>query len=593
MKRTLVLVTTLCAISLSVSAQVSKQVEVEKDYKPSVEYFQKLDIKPNTVDTMKIIPDVDFAVTSHSFASTLGTRSFNPATPTYWEFQRRYPFYLKLGAGYPLNTEGDLYATLHRAGVGYVTGYINHSGLYSKLKYHNGLDNKQYKDNRSMQMNNRFGVSGGKYFGRYTLAGDLYYDMDLYHRYPLHNVVSDNLADALVYKRRRVDFGDLNFAVNFGDKFVDYSHLNFKVYATLDYFHDKSENFVVNDRYQQINVTAGALLAREINKRNSLSLDIDYEGYYGLRSLKGYENSMVGATVMYRYRSNNKLSLNIGAKVCYDHNAGDVKSSRWHGFPMVNVSMNVGERGLLAPFVEVDGSVQNNSYYSLVKKNPYVAILGVGNGMLQANSIIPNTEAYNVRFGVSGHLADSKLAYRGYVSMSFRQNDLYWFNVNQIFFDVIAAKRNVWALCGAVDYRPISDLLLTAQVKGMLYSDYAQMGDLHLAGALPNVELLLKARYSYKDVTLGGSLELYGPTKWTWIQNDKLFNPNSTMPVRYGEFTAPTSLNFGLFVDWHISKFCTVFLEGNNLFGDLLPTYRWAFYREMGASFTAGVKVQF
>lgn len=596
MKRKIILLTALCAVSFFASAQVNKEVVVTKEYDPQETTAEKKSVGRSVIEiSANSTPSVslDNNVVSHEYVSPLVTTNFKPATATFWEHKKNYPFYLKLGAGVPLNTEGDLYATLHRAGVGYITGYINHYGLYSKIKYYNGMDHTKYKDNRSMQMNNRFGVAGGKYFGRYTLASELYYDMNLYHRFPFHNVYASDNTSELAYKHRRVDYGDLNLAVSFGDEFVDYSHLNFKVYATADYYHDRSETFVADARYQQVNVTAGAHLAREINKHHSLSLNLDYEGYYGLRSLKSYGNSLVGATIMYRYRSGGMLDLNVGAKVYYDNNPIDVNPNRWHGFPLINVSFNVGNKGVVVPYAEVDGRVSNNSYYSLVKENPYVAILGAGNGILQADNAMPNTETYNVRLGVSGNAVDNKLSYRGYFLMSFMNNSLYWYNVNQIFFDAVAAKRNVWALCGSLDYRPITDLFLTAQIKGLLYSNYAELDGVKLNGALPNVEFMFKAKYNYKAVTMGGSLELYGPTKWTWAQNNSLFNPEAANVTSYGWFKAPTSLNLSIFADWRINKICTLYAEGNNLLGNLLPTYRWAFYPELGASFTVGVKIVF
>jgi hypothetical protein len=119
--------------------------------------------------------------------------------------------------------------------------------------------------------------------------------------------------------------------------------------------------------------------------------------------------------------------LTVGAKVMYDHNPADAqKQNRWHAFPYVAMSLNINDKGSFVPYVEVDGELQNNSYYSLVRRNPYVAILGEGFGALQANLALPNTELYNVRFGVSGHSANSKFAYRFYANMSFMTNALYW-----------------------------------------------------------------------------------------------------------------------------------------------------------------------
>ena len=251
MKRYIAILTILCAVSLSASAQVAKQVEVTRDYKPRVQPAQKMEIAPTEIDTMTMKPEIDYTITPRSFPSKLGTHRFNPATATYWEYQRRYPFYLKLGVGYPLNSVGDLYATAHRAGVGYVTGYANHYGSFSNIAYDNG-DGTMCKNNRSMQTNNRFGAMGGKYFGRYTLAGDLSYGMDIYHRYPLNN--ND-------YKKRLISYEDVKFVASFGDTFADYSHLNFKAYALFDYYHDKSEQFVQDHNLQQIDANAGITLA--------------------------------------------------------------------------------------------------------------------------------------------------------------------------------------------------------------------------------------------------------------------------------------------------------------------------------------------
>lgn len=585
------LITMLCAVPFLASAQVVKQVEVTKDFAPEIGKARKMDVTPNMVDTITLRPEIDYTITPRSFASALGTHRFSPAKVTYWEYNRQYPFYLKIGAGYPLNTVGDLYATSHRADVGYITGYINHYGEYLKKRYNDYVtgNGEKFKDNRSLQMNNKFGVMGGKYFGRYTLAGDVSYAMDIYHRYPLHNLYAEDGTPELEYKRRKINYDDIKLAVSFGDSFADYSHLNFKVYASANFFNDKSQKFLEGDRYQQMNVTAGGAIAREINKRNALSLDLDYEGYYGMQSIKSYKNSILGASLMYRYRSGGLVDLKAGVKVLYDKNPADqIKSNRWHAFPYLTLSLNINDKGSFVPYVEVDGELQNNSLYSLSRRNPYVAILGGAAGSLSAGSVVPNTEIYNVRFGVSGHTASSKFAYRFYANMTFMNNALYWYNINQIFFGVESAKRNIWSLCGAVDYKPISQLLLTAQVKGSLYTSYATVKD-----ALPPVEAMISARYIHKKFTLGLSAELYGATKWTYEQDLSLFDSIIEPTVQRGTFDAPAWLDLSLYADWHVSKTCTLFVEGNNLLGEVMPTYRWAFYREMGTSFTIGAKVLF
>ena len=391
------------------------------------------------------------------------------------------------------------------------------------------------------------------------------------------------------YKHRKIDFENVNFSLAFGDSFIDYSKLNFKVHALMDWYNDKSELFVEGDHYQQMNVKIGGALARKIARHSALTLNIDYDGYYGMKSLSEYKNTIIGADLRYRYHSGGLVDVTAGVKILSDHNPADeVKQNRCHAFPYLSLSLNINDKGVFVPYVEVNGELQNNSYYSLVRRNPYVAILGGADGSLTAGGVVPNTELYNVRFGVSGHSESSKFAYRFYANMSFMKNAIYWYNINQIFFGVESASRNIWSLCGAVDYRPISQLLITAQVKGSIYTNFSNVED-----AMPNVEALVRARYVHNKFTAGVSLELIGPTKWTCIQDYSLFMPTTTLNTQTGVFRAPTSLNLSLHGDYRVSKTCTIYGEVNNVLGDLMPTYNWAFYREMGASFTVGVKVLF
>lgn len=581
MRRYIVIALATLAFQTPLLAQVAKQVEVTKDFAPEVgTSVKKLEITPSGVDTTSLRPEIEYNVVSNPSASQLGTRKFTPASVTYWEYKKKYPFYVKAGLGYPLHSVADVYATTHRADVGYLTGYVHHYGQYARMRYDDIATNQRHKSKIATQMENKVGVMGGKYFGRYTLSGDVFYRANTYNRFPLYDET---------FTRRKIDFEDVSLSLSFGDSFADYKHLNFKVYAAADYYHDKSQNFVAGDKYRQIDVKAGGSLAREISKRSAFSLDVDYRGYYGVKSLSSYRNSIAQLSLMYHYRSGGMLDMKLGAKVAYDNNPADAKKQhRVHAFPYLALSLNINDKGSFVPYIEVDGELQNNSYYSLVRQNPYVAILGSGVGLMQGDVALPNTALYNVRFGLSGHTTNSKFAYRFYANMSFMLNALYWYNVNQIFFNAESANRNVWSLCAALDYKPISQLLLTAEVKGALYTNFT---DNVIADALPPVEATLSVRYTHRKFTLGASGRLYGPTKWTYERNMQLFDETSAFPVYRNTITVPTAVDLRVYADWHATRNCTVFIEGNNLLD--MPIYRWVFYRELGASFTAGVKVQF
>lgn len=561
-----------------VSAQVAKQVEVTKNYAPSVSQATKLAIAPNMVDTVTLRPEIDYTITPRSFSSTLGTHRFKPASVTYWEYMKEYSFYMKLGVGYPLNSVADVYASTHRADVGYIMGYVNHRGQYSKIRMTDLFDGSSYRNN-SQQMVNRVGVNAGKYFGRYTLSGDIYYQSDIYHRYPLR---SD-------YDRREINFEDVNLKLRFGDSFVDLKRLNFDVYGSVDFYNDKSKTFVEDSKYQQIDATAGVKFARRLATRSMFSASIDYRGYYGLKDLSSYSNNILSATLLYGYNSGRLLDLKAGLTYSFDHTTSAAKTNRNYVMPYLYVGLNVRNKGTFVPYIELDGEVINNSYYSLLKRNPYVEILGSdGAGMPDFMHSLPNTAKYNVRFGVSGHTRNSKFAYRFYANMSFLENSIYWYNVNQLFFNAEVARENVWSVNAELDYKPVSQLLLSMQVRGLIYTNFSTVNSAH-----PPVEAKLRLRYTHKKFAIGASAELQGVSKWTCINNPVFVgrSDDENAALERDTVTVPASVDVGLTFDWYVSDKCTVFVEGNNLAN--MNIYRWVYYREYGANFTAGVKVQF
>ena len=561
-----------------VNAQVAKQVEVTKNYAPSVSQATKLAIAPNMADTVTLRPEIDYTITPRSFSSTLGTHRFKPASVTYWEYMKEYSFYMKLGVGYPLNSVADVYASTHRADVGYIMGYVNHRGQYSKIRMTDLFDGSSYRNN-SQQMVNRVGVNAGKYFGRYTLSGDIYYQSDIYHRYPLR---SD-------YDRREINFEDVNLKLRFGDSFVDLKRLNFDVYGSVDFYNDKSKTFVEDSKYQQIDATAGVKFARRLATRSRFSASIDYRGYYGLKDLSSYSNNILSATLLYGYNSGRLLDLKAGLTYSFDHTTSAAKTNRNYVMPYLYVGLNVRNKGTFVPYIELDGEVINNSYYSLLKRNPYVEILGSdGEGMPDFMHSLPNTAKYNVRFGVSGHTRNSKFAYRFYANMSFLENSIYWYNVNQLFFNAEVARENVWSVNAELDYKPISQLLLSMQVRGLIYTNFSTVNSAH-----PPVEAKLRLRYTHKKFAIGASAELQGVSKWTCINNPVFVgrSDDENAALERDTVTVPASVDVGLTFDWYVSDKCTVFVEGNNLAN--MNIYRWVYYREYGANFTAGVKVQF
>ncbi|MBQ5690584.1 MAG: hypothetical protein IIV24_03740, partial [Alistipes sp.] len=62
MKRYITLIAVLCAVLFSASAQVTKQVEVTKEYAPEIAKARKMDVAPNMVDTITLRPEIDYTI---------------------------------------------------------------------------------------------------------------------------------------------------------------------------------------------------------------------------------------------------------------------------------------------------------------------------------------------------------------------------------------------------------------------------------------------------------------------------------------------------------------------------------------------------
>ena len=160
--------------------------------------------------------------------------------------------------------------------------------------------------------------------------------------------------------------------------------------------------------------------------------------------------------------------------------------------------------------------------------------------------------------------------------------------IQQIFFSAVQARENIWSLNAEVDYKPVSQLLINFRLRGMIYTNFSDISD-----CKPPVEAMLKIRYTHRKFSVRASADLKGVSKWTsfadptFVGRDAAFD----VPVLRDIITVPTTVDVGLGFDWYVSKKCTIFIEGNNLAN--MNIYNWVFYREYGASFTAGVKIQF
>lgn len=567
MRRFILTISTLL-FALTATAQVEREVEVTKQYVPKLPAAKKMDFQPDMVDTVAIRPEIDYTIVPKSFASALSSEKFRPAKVTYWEYAKSYPFYIKAGVGYPLVSEVDAYASTNRADVGYLSAYVNHRGSYSDIQTINPITNTEFKG-KAKQMSNRVGVNGGKYIGRYTFNGDVYYDADIFHRYAQPK--SDDAIDEINYE-------NIALAMSFGDSFADMSKVNFSIYAAADYYNDKSEQLPDFERkMQQFSASAGLKLGRNIGTKARLYAAFDYQGNYGLKFLENYGNSLFSGAVKFEYNLKSLLDIKAELKYCNDKLTG--QKSRHHILPNVYVGFNVGQRDIFVPYVEVDSRLEQNSYQHLQQANPYIMLRG------SEYQPLPNTTIFNMRVGFTGHTTNNKLSYRLNANAAFMNDALYWINVNNIGFDVTTAAQNIITLNASLEYKPLSTLLLGAGFKWMLYDE----NFVDVENGKPNFEANFNIQYTHRKFAIGAKADIIGSRSWSFA--GEYFDGDIRDNFTLHSYTYPVCCDLGLTFDWFVAKQCTIYIEGRNLGNAKI--YDYALYRRLGVGAVAGIKVQF
>lgn len=590
MMRILFAAALLAALPWSAGAQVEKQVEVTKAYVPSLESASKLPVSPDMTDTVKLRPEIDYTITPLSLATTLATRPIRPATVTYWEFNRPLPFYLKAGMGYPLNSVLDFYASTQNPGTGYVVGYVNHEGRYAKIK--NNFDVK----NNSTRMLNRIGAAAGKYLGRHILEGEISYENRLYHRY---GTFLDETVQATYVPGARIDFGDANVALRFGDDFQDLSRTNFEIALRGNLFMSYPELFGQSDPDdffadyvridgdgRQTTLAAHGKIARAFG-RHRLSAEVGYEHLSGGKALDESRQQLIHAALRYGI-DGGVVRLEAGADYYHDDYKHDQAGNEKGDYivPFLRLDFDLGAPGL-RPFAEMDGSVTQNSHRSLTRQNPYI-----GYGVWLPKSSVD----YNGRLGIGGSLWREKFAYRLYAGFSVRDNHIYWANFS--WFEGVVSpfqgRQTVLSFNGEATWRPTTNFHAEIAARGFIYNDEDEIlqGSKPCNGA-PAFEGKASAHYDGRRISFGAGIYLQSERKWT------IFGGSVSQAAEYtgnadgqnGTFTAPFAADLRVDFEWKVSGRVTLFAQGRNLLNRRLYEFPW--YPEYGANFTVGVKANF
>ncbi len=548
MKRYLIIFAFIFLSASQLQAQVNREVEVTKAYVPTVQRPEKPLLQATIADTAYINPNVDYSITPLAINTQLQTKAINPATVTYWEFNRPSTAQLKVGGGYPWNSLLQGYASTHNASVGYLSANIDHVGDFSKLESSDGARLN------ATEVLNRIKLDGGLYLGERTLSASAAYSNDIYHNYAFEQTNSTFIN----YKR-------VGGALSFGDSFVDLSKFNYSISGKFSHFADGHS--ATNNSW---------MIAADFGKEYSVGEILAGVDFGQISSNELYANQTIAAYI-YLQKQIADWQFNIGFDYHFDKSDG-VESDTPNSYFMPRLALYQRSSHAISPFIEVTGSMVNNSFEQLSAQNPYI-----GSGVSAASSA-----EYSALGGVAGKNNSSTLSYRIYGGYKISTNNCYWAlmidddadgAIASSYFDLDLSSLNTASANLNLDFSPRSNLSLLLDAHYYFYS--GEQSGLYL-NSLPDYKGSIAAEYTLRKLLIGVKGQLTGARSYSVVtlQNGATF-----------EEDIPAVFDLSAYAQWSLRDDLSIFLEGDNLCNTKL--YPWPMYRGFGIRFTGGVKMKF
>ncbi len=593
MKKYLLLIALTGAVTAATAQNINKELEVTREYTPKVAAAVKFDLQPDMTDTLKLRPDVPYEITPTAIPMNFGVQRYIPAGIDTRALKNLHKLYVRAGAGYPLQSTGDIYFTPRMAEDGDEVGiFLNHRGSWSHI------DNELGATPFSQQAHYGGGIWGSRQGWRHKLEGQLLYDYRQYDAYGASGLDITQYAwapediemyDHFAYNKAtdRINLGRVGASVNFGDNFRDLSHFNLHIGLDGGYSHS----------LKQTDINFHFKMAQMLGKRGYHGVEF---GAWERGALAPNDRTAFTAVVTPRYILEiNKFRLIAGLDIRYvgNHTSGQKGVTL---APAADMRFTLGD-GKFVPYLNYSSRLLDGSPEALSRVNPYVVPELAATGWSD-----------DLRVGIEGNF-DNVFTYKLFGGLSRLDNYHLFISRNDI--DVTADSRhlyNVYYSPTRFDVAATNGSLLTmgfevafhslAGISAVVSGNWNKfsLDDVELngieqltdpAGDLPKYEIALEMTYLHPR-------ELFRITAGVKSLGERDFN-NSYNITGTELYTAPGlwTNSVGPVIDFFASAEVKIlygfwaFIEGQNLANQRL--YPYNHYRGLGISGMAGLKIVF
>lgn len=618
MRKSLLIFAMLLCSTFVVAQDIEKEVVVTKEYTPNLEIPDKLSVAPRMDDTVALHPELSYAISPVAWNTVFEQRPIAAANTSVYVYPFQPMLYIKAGAGYPLNSLGDLNFVYSTSARDYVGVDVAHRGQWCDIADLQGIKrNAAYSDTRlklfgSHSIGERFAI-GADIDASHDMRhyyGDLALTDELSQSFTMDNTIGLNAANPLNA------FG-VGGRVWVGSDFTDLSFLNVRAEIKGSYLSSKinqlfvssiKEGSVVDFKGAQADLSAEVEFAKMFS-RHGARLIAGYDFVRGIKSTD-YKNSILTVAPRYLF-DNGALHVEAGVTIQVDnctanHSALDAlghyalgssvaigeKSKGVHLFPYLRLSYNDG--ALFTPFVEADGGLQAYNYGTLRAQNPYIA--PVYNGA--------NAGVYKVRLGLMGATRSKVLDYSVWAGAYINNRMLYPCLLGAYYFP-LADKLTRIDIGGELTLRPARGLEFALDARYHINRIGEQIDKFTgVSGAaegsealyymldysdgrkpLPAYDVDFKVRYSSAKFMVGVK---FGATDGYDCLQYATFAEGEYLGYSF-ERSCPARIDLGVEAEYRIGKRFSVWAEVNNLLNR--RNYIYPLYPSMGVNCTAGVKI--
>ena len=523
------------------SESLNRRIEVTRQYVPEVEGARKLEYAPRMTDTVTLKPYIDYSITPTPWKSVFGTEPIEPINISTARYEPAWPFYLRIGAGYPLASMANLRASFGSRDTRHFGIYADHYGQWQQL-----VDNRNDYYGRN---ENRLGVKGGFAAGRRNFDYDLHYNLNARQWNGFY-------ADSFNY------FNNLDMSVGFGDSFADLSRFNYRFGINGGFWGNSLQSLTHNG-----GAGAFADFSWSVGSVGAVMLDAGFDGSWAA----DFADQLIALSPHYRIYDS-ELDLNVGAKLYFnDYNRAYDRGNNIYVIPDLQISYRF--LPALVPYLSIDGEVRSGSYRDLYGMNPYVAPLSAG---LRPKSVA-------VQGGMRGNARDIFVydINAGYLSA---ETFCFVRSFDSGAFMPVAVPFNVTHVAADFGIEFPFGLGLTA---GARYNDYNNDGNFWRA---TNANIS-RAGMGIPALSFSGAVSYHFRNRFFAKAGADFVGKRYMASVQDYYTEVPAYVNLYASAEYKFSDKFSLFLRGDNLLN--APVYYYLDYKEFGISVMAGFTVVF